>query len=453
VIARLAGPLAACALVATVAAAAYSVVRYRPAIVLAYLGAALLLGLALALAPRLSREPSRIGSTLADRRLPALALIAAAVAGWHVPTFTYLPGDEAHRVTVVLSLAALAAGLVLLTGWRRSGDGALVIALVGYLSAALLLLRGDPAPAIDVWYSLQGAADALGEGRTIYREVWAGPPGVMAAFTYLPWTALLLAPARWLVGDVRAGLAAATVVAALAVRAAPVGRGDRRVAAGWAAVLLLLPGTSTQVEQAWTEPLLLACLGLAAVALLRNRFGWAMVAIAVSLACKQHVAVLLPLLAAWPRFGLRRTALTAAGAALAVMPWFLADPRAMVEDTVAVLVRFPPMRFADSLYILAINEFGWTPPFWATGAVVALTLLVAGWWVHRRDPDPGEFVLWAALVLLVANLVNKQAFYNQYWLVAGLVILGWAAARSGVPGCREPADAVPEPAGLRDGRP
>jgi hypothetical protein len=29
-------------------------------------------------------------------------------------------------------------------------------------------------------------------------------------------------------------------------------------------------------------------------------------------------------------------------------------------------------------------------------------------------------------VLLVANLVNKQAFYNQYWLVAALVAVGWS---------------------------
>ncbi len=34
---------------------------------------------------------------------------------------------------------------------------------------------------------------------------------------------------------------------------------------------------------------------------------------------------------------------------------------------------------------------------------------------------------WLALVLLVANLVNKQAFYNQYWLSAALVALSLVA--------------------------
>jgi hypothetical protein len=35
----------------------------------------------------------------------------------------------------------------------------------------------------------------------------------------------------------------------------------------------------------------------------------------------------------------------------------------------------------------------------------------------------------------VANLVNKQAFYNQYWLVAALVLLSWA--------CPDPVGAGP----------
>ena len=48
--------------------------------------------------------------------------------------------------------------------------------------------------------------------------------------------------------------------------------------------------------------------------------------------------------------------------------------------------------------------------------------------IRRRDPAPAELLGWAALVLLVANLVNKQAFYNQYWLVGALVLLALAAA-------------------------
>jgi hypothetical protein len=46
--------------------------------------------------------------------------------------------------------------------------------------------------------------------------------------------------------------------------------------------------------------------------------------------------------------------------------------------------------------------------------------------VHRRNPGVAELIRWCALTLLVANLVNKQAFYNQYWLVVALMVLSWA---------------------------
>ncbi len=58
------------------------------------------------------------------------------------------------------------------------------------------------------------------------------------------------------------------------------------------------------------------------------------------------------------------------------------------------------------------------------------------WVVHRRRPGSAELLRWCALVLLVANLVNKQAFYNQYWLVVALVVTSWALPQD---------DARPEP--------
>ena len=36
---------------------------------------------------------------------------------------------------------------------------------------------------------------------------WQDSPGIQDAFTYLPWTTVLLAPGRWLGGDVRWALA------------------------------------------------------------------------------------------------------------------------------------------------------------------------------------------------------------------------------------------------------
>jgi hypothetical protein len=316
-----------------------------------------------------------------------------------------------------------------------------LLAALAYAATTAAAIRLDPAPRIDVWYILSGAADGLARGENLYRQVLVGPPGEMAAFTYLPGTAVLLAPGRWLLGDVRWALAAVTLctAAAFAALGARTAAGSalpdtgmtqrddhRRAGRVAAALLLLLPGTLTQVEQAWTEPLLLACLTGAVVALANGRDRLAVLGVALALASKQHVVLLLPVLAAWPRFGLRRTAAAAVAAGLAVLPWFLADPAAMWHDAVTLLVNFPPLRFADTAYIAVLNELGVRLPFWLTGAVVLATLAGAAVLVRRRDPDVAVVLRWCALVLFVANLVNKQAFYNQYWLVAGLVLVSWA---------------------------
>jgi FtsH-binding integral membrane protein len=97
-----------------------------------------------------------------------------------------------------------------------------------------------------------------------------------------------------------------------------------------------------------------------------------------------------------------------------------------VHDTVTLLLGFHPIRFANTWYLYFLNEHGVTLPFWVTGVVVLGALGVAGWLVHRRQPGLGELLRWLAFVLLVANLVNKQAFYNQFWLSAALVAVSVA---------------------------
>jgi hypothetical protein len=76
---------------------------------------------------------------------------------------------------------------------------------------------------------------------------------------------------------------------------------------------------------------------------------------------------------------------------------------------------------------LALNSFGVTLPFALTGVVVLGTLGACCWAVWRGQPPLSVLLRWLALVLLVANLVNKQAFYNQFWLVGALVVLSLAA--------------------------
>ena len=431
------GPLL---LLAGMAAASWSVPIYDLRIVLTYTALAALLGWALA-----RRAAWPVAGTVGW----AVVLAVAGVVTGTVPTFTHISGRPSPA-PAVLAATALAAALVLLLpaatrrpATPRAADAALAVAVLGFVVAAVALVRLSPAPRIDVWFMLQQAADGLAAGRDMYTQTWVGSPGVKDAFTYLPWTAVLLAPGRWLAGDVRWALVALPVAAALAVRALP-GRqapAPRRVAASAAAALLLvLPGTPTQVEQAWTEPLLLAVVVGAVLAIVHER-PWAAVALlALGIASKQHLVLLLPLLAAWPRFGVRRAAVSAAIAGVLVLPWFVADPGAMWHDTVTLLVNFHAIRFSDTLYLAARTELGVTPPFWLTGAVVVGTLAAASLAVRRRNATPAAFLRWAALVLLVASLVNKQAFYNQYWLVAALLVAAWAAPDDGSAEAAEATD-------------
>jgi hypothetical protein len=353
-----------------------------------------------------------------------LALAAAGIVQYLVPSFTYLSPDVAQVVRTVVAVAAIAAGIAFALAPRWHRQVALALAAAAFVAGSAAVIRLDPAPHIDVWYGLQGAADAVLHGRDMYTQVWPDSPGLKDAFTYLPWTAVLLAPAKLLTGDVRWGLMVAQLAAAgVVVALARPRRQDAGVAA--AALLLVLPGTLTQVEQAWTEPLIFLLVALALLAVARGRLAWAVMLIALALACKQHIALLLPLLAVWRPFGPRRAVLAAGVAALLVLPWAVANLGAMWHDTVTLLLGFHPIRFADTLYLAAIHELGRTPPFWLTGALVVAVVAGCTLAVRRWQPPPGRFAAVAAIALFGANLLNKQAFYNQFWLVGALVLLAW----------------------------
>jgi hypothetical protein len=364
-------------------------------------------------------------------------LLTSAFVTEAVPFFSYTtPGERRTLAHVMAAGCVLAAAALALpdgrrswTGGRAAAAGVAVLTFVVVTATAIVL---DPAPRIDVWVTLQQAADGLADGQNMYTMTWHDSPGIQDAFTYLPWTAVLLAPGRWLVGDVRWALLLLSLVA-LACTAALGNRGPRRWTSSTAltavTLLALAPGTITQSEQAWTEPMLLTALAAWALLVRRGHAWWAVVPLALGCASKQHLAVLLPVLACWQAFGLRRVVATAGLSGVLVLPWFLANPAAMWHDTVSLLVGFHPIRFANTLYIAARHELGWSPPFWLTGLVVLGLLVTTCLVVRRRQPPLTELLGWLALVLLVATLVNKQGFYNQYWLVGALVALGVAASQ------------------------
>ena len=220
-------------------------------------------------------------------------------------------------------------------------------------------------------------------------------------------------------------------------------------AAAVTALLVLAPGTLTQLDQAWTEPLLLAGLVWWAVLVQRGRAWWAVVPLALACASKQHLALLLPVLLLWRPFGWRRAVATGALTGRAASHRGSSRARRTSSTTrSACWSAFHPIKFANTLYLLALNTFGVTLPFAVTGVAVLGTLAAVCWTVWRRQPALADVLRWLALVLLVANLVNKQAFYNQFWLVGALVVVSLAlappdAGRGGAPAPQDERTSVP----------
>ncbi|MFQ6170564.1 hypothetical protein ACK8HX_03065 [Oryzobacter sp. R7] len=379
------------------------------------------------------------------RWLAPAVVTGSAVLTVTVPLFSYLRGGWLTAALVVLTVGAVScAGLLALPGRRRAA-AAFGAAVVTHVVLAVVTILGDRAPRIDVWVILQQGADALARGESFYTQVWTGSPGVKDIFSYLPWMGVLTAPGRWVAGDVRWAILAWSLVLFAGIWALT--RGNTERAAAVVAVLVLAPGTLTQVDQAWTEPVLVALLVWWAVLVRRGHAWWAVVPLALACASKQHLVLLAPVLLVWRPFGWRRTLAAGALAGALMVPWVVADAAAFVEDTVVTLVGFHPIRFANTWYLYALNVHGVELPFAVTGAAMVGVVAVAAWFVWRRTPDVGELLRWLALVLAVANLVNKQAFYNQFWLVAALVAASVAAdaARQGAtaPGVdapRRPAD-------------
>jgi hypothetical protein len=317
------------------------------------------------------------------------------------------------------------------------GPRAFTAVLVAATAAGVATVLAAPDPQIDVFHLLQESSAGLWHGVNMYHQVWAtGRPGdlhggLTDVYPYLPGTSMLLAPFRLLLGDARYGLLAALVVAVLAVRAlAPRPLALRAVdpraaSAPWMPVLpllvLIFPSYCYALEQSWTEPLLVACLALLVWAGRTGRGAVAVVAFAVALATKQHVALLVPVAAGWPAFGPRRTAAACGLGGVLVAPWVLDDPGAFFHDAVRANLDYPVLDHSLSVPGWA-DHYGLHVGFGVTAVALAVAYLLA--WRARGDAT--GFAAGGALVLLTMVELNKQSFFNHYTLPMALLILATA---------------------------
>ena len=325
-------------------------------------------------------------------------------------------GQHAVNALSVAAAAVAGAGLFVPSSWQRAVWAA-VIALT--VATGLVIIIGQPDPTVDVWLLLQQSSDGLRHGADMYRQHWVGSTGLQAVYPYLPGTTVLLAPFKWLLGDVRFGLIAASLLGAWLVR-----RTAPEAPLTLAALILVVPHWSLLIDHSWTEPLLIAAFAGAILALRAERPGLAIIALAIGLACKQHMVLVLPLFAVWPSFGLRRTIAAAALAAAAVLPWIIAGPSDFWHDAVHANLALEVQTRALNLPSLFVRH-GVTVGFWLVLVMLAAAYALA---FARLPRTPSGLALGAALVMWTLDIANKQTYFNHYMLPLALLVIAIAAA-------------------------
>ena len=401
----------------------------------------------------------------------ALALLTAAAAAAICCALCDEKAPERARAPQVVLGAGCAAGLLLhvfanpafyadpraLAGFRWLAATALVLLsayLCLHLRASLVrlrfllllacfavmgvaLLRASPRPFTEQWILQQGAADALLRGfnpySVTYPNIYGSPVrqfyapellagGRLAAFPDPPLSVLVEAPFFAVAGDVRyAQLVCLAAAAWLFGRLGGV--------AGELAALFILfqPRTFFVLEQAWTEPMILAAFALVLLLCARQKPLLAGAMLGLLAASKQSSPYFVaPLAFALPQEGRRGALLLAAAAASAVLvPFALWDFAGFVRgvvrmqlaqpfraDSLSLLSLFARLRGSASTALAALGLAG-------GAAVLALVL--------RRATGLAQASAAAGAAWLAASLLGKQSFSNDYWLCSGFLCASVAA--------------------------
>jgi hypothetical protein len=370
--------------------------------------------------------------------LPRSALAAAALTVglsplfWHPRYFAHGAGWAASQILAALAGLLAAATVVPFRGiadWLAARRWPFWVALGLMAAAGVTMIMSAPKPHIDVFFLLQGSTKGLLSGDDMYRQQWAETRtvylshGLFDVYPYLPWTSVLLLPFRVVFGDVRYGLVLSLAIAAVIGRRLGHlngrGVGVRYIPALLPLLVALYPKVTYGEQLAWTEPLLIALLAGMVLAVERGRLTLAVGCLALALASKQHIVLVLPLTAIWPRFGWRRTLAAAGGALLLISPWIIAGPRDFWHDAVSANVGLGYRNDALCLATFFHKAFGVDPGFALTG----LGLLGAYLLAWRLRGDAFGFCAGAGVLVLALDITNTQSFFNHYTLGMALVAL------------------------------
>ena len=282
------------------------------------------------------------------------------------------------------------------------------------------MIAASPRPPIDVWYMLQAGTRGLLHGHDIYSVAWTSgiPHEVSNHFTYLPGTAVVLAPFYAIFGDVRFGLVTAIIVTSLLI--GRMGRSDLAPYIG--CLLLIAPKADYLLEYAWIDPLLLLAVTGGVLALRKNHVGWAVVAFAAALTIKQYALLLLPVGIMCRSLGPRRMAMAGGLAAIVALPWAAVNPGAFWAGTVVSLLHAARRTDSLSLFPFLVSH-GVRTTFVLPAASLVVLFAALAW---RRTGSVLHFALGMAAAMAVFDLTGSNQFFNEWELAAGycLLVLG-----------------------------
>jgi hypothetical protein len=379
--------------------------------------------------------------------------------------------DEEWDLGLIRSAAVLAGVLVALAAavwWRAAGWPRWAAVGVAAVVAAMLLvpatlLQVGLRDATEPWYytndstyQIEIAGDLILDGENPYGHDYDGsglerfypavdaprdlPQVALDHFAYFPGTALTAAAWRLLpspLDDYRLFVMLATFALLPAALLFPAPLAWKLpVGAALAANPVLVRGSWFGTAD---SPSLLA-LVLAFALLVRGRIYWAAASLAVAISLKQFALVAVPFLAVMllllrvPRDTIWRAAALATGIVVATaLPFLIADPGALWDDTIAYgadTYRIVGYGLSNLLLNAGVldDRFGYYPflPF-----ALVFWLPVTAWllWVQRRDPRlwPGAAGFAISMFLL---LFISRVFQTSYviWPLAGVALAFLLAA-------------------------
>jgi len=320
---------------------------------------------------------------------------------------------------LALRLAILATASVPLVFWcaRRGLYQALRIAVVSLIViSGALTVSGAPDLYTDVQIGHKLGYRSLIAGDNPYSDI-AIPDtaplewnlGTIIGYPYPPVTLVAYSAMEWLWDSRFASVLSLALIAWVISRRSP-----RFGTLGLpvAGLVVSIPITAVVIEFGWTEPLQ-AVLLLGAALLWRRPVLYGIV-FGLAIASKQYmVLAVIPLLSApfpdrWKRLGI-----SAAVAAVTLVPFFLWNPDAMWNALVAFQFDRPVRGDSTS-----IEAFGIVLPILAALALSIAVGLVAG----RRANTPGKLLLAQAATIGVYFAASPNAFPNYWYLIAILAI-------------------------------